>query len=133
MKMAKRSISKPGKSPAEKTSKAKTKPTEVATASKPRAGITHVLAKVQAAAANFGGLTDRDGAYHTFYKSLAGANGGRLTVQQIVDSGRKPNYEGSAKAHDAGVLQRLIKAKLWTGAGTTDNPFRMTTEGASHK
>lgn len=93
--------------------------TPVAAPAKPSANVTRTAATIAAGACNFGGLSDRDAAYVTFYASLAkAAANGVVTLRAIVDSGRKPNYQGSAKPHDAGVIQRLAKASL---VATRDN------------
>ncbi|MET4190735.1 MULTISPECIES: hypothetical protein [unclassified Bradyrhizobium] len=85
------------------------------TVAKPSARITRTAATVAAQRTNFGGLSDRDNAYLTFYASLAkAATDGTVTIAGIVASGRGPDYAGSAKPHDAGVIVRLGKAGLLT-------------------
>lgn len=78
--------------------------------------IARTCATIARNATNFGGtLSDRDHAYITFYASLAAlAADGIVTIRAIADSGRGPAYNGSAKPHDAGVVNRLRKAGLLT-------------------
>lgn len=92
--------------------------TAPATEAKPRANITRTAATIAAQRTNFGDLSDRDNAYLAFYGSLARATGHRTTVAAIVESGKRPDYNGSNKPHDAGVIVRLCKAGL---AVTSDN------------
>lgn len=85
-------------------------PAPEAKAAKPAAHITRTAAAIVRNATNFGNLSDRDAAYITFYSRLAKRNGGAVTLSQIAESGERPNYAGSAKPHDAGVINRLTKA-----------------------
>lgn len=80
------------------------------------APIMRTCATIARNATNFGGtLSDRDHAYIAFFASFAkAAADGIVTVRTIVDSGRVPAYSGSAKPHDAGVVNRLRKAGLLT-------------------
>lgn len=85
----------------------------VTEAAKPSARIARTAATIVRQATNFGGLSDRDTAYLAFYASFAkAASNGVVTLSAIVESGRKPAYNGSAKPHDAGVIVRLTKAGL---------------------
>jgi hypothetical protein len=134
--MSKRKISKPATAkPATAKAAPAAKP-ETTTATAPRvpANITRTIATVERGACNFGGtISDRDNAYFGFYKQLIAANGGKLTVAAIVASGRKPAYNGSAKPHDAGVIQRLGKAGLLAGTGSESAPLTLTARGQSTK
>lgn len=107
---------------------AATKPEAVA---RTPAHITRTIATVARAATNYAELTERDGAYFTFYKRLAAANGGKLTVAAIVASGGKPSYTGSCKPHDAGVIVRLTKAGLLAGTGSDASPISVTKAGST--
>lgn len=99
---------------------------------KPAAHITRTAATVAAQRTNFGGLTDRDAAYLTFYGKLARANGGKLTVAAIAAAGpRNPHYPGSSKAHDAGVIVRFCKAGLCT-TSPDGNELTFTKLATSH-
>jgi hypothetical protein len=80
---------------------------------KPSANITRTAATVARGNTNFAEISDRDNAYFTFYKRLILAAGkAPLTVADIAKHGRNPDYTGSNKAHDAGVIVRLGKAGL---------------------
>lgn len=86
------------------------KPAEPA---KPSANVTRTVATIARGACNFGGLSDRDTAYLAFYAGFAKRNAtGNVTVRAIAEAGTRPAYTGSAKPHDAGVIQRLNKAGL---------------------
>ncbi len=68
-------------------------------------------------ATNFNQYSDRDTAYLAFFGSVMRANGDKATLRQIHDAGKaignrrvNPLYTGSAKATDAGAINRLIKA-----------------------
>lgn len=120
-KPAKRVLAKPGNKPANgKPAKPVTvsakpagKAKPATEAAKPSANVTRTAATIAAQACNFGNLSDRDSAYLTFYAGLAKlAANGVVTLRAIVDSGKRPNYNGSNKPHDAGVVQRLAKAGL---------------------
>lgn len=111
---AKPAAAKPAAKPAI-VAKPAPKPGKLADAAKPSANVTRTAATIAAGACNFGGLSDRDNAYMRFYASLAKrANGGVVTLRGIVDSGKRPDYNGSNKPHDAGVVQRLAKAGIVT-------------------
>jgi hypothetical protein len=60
----------------------------------------------------FKNLSDRDKAYLTFWSDIIDRFGGKATLKQIAESGEYPDYHGSRKPHDAGVVNRLIKAGL---------------------
>lgn len=76
-------------------------------------------AAVIAAATNFGQYSDRDTAYLAFFGSVMRQHGGKATLAQLHNAGKpvtgtsrrlNPHYTGSAKATDAGAINRLIKA-----------------------
>ena len=78
---------------------------------------------VVAAATNFAQYSDRDTAYLAFFGSVMRANGGKATLSQIHFAGKpvtgtsrtlNPLYTGSAKATDAGAINRLAKAGYLT-------------------
>lgn len=122
---------KPGKPSAPVVVKAKpgAKP---ATSAKPAAAIVRTAATIHRGACNFGGLSDRDSAYVTFYSSLAKrAQGGVVTISAIVDSGKRPNWPTSNKPHDAGVIQRLAKAGL-VSLRDNGNAFSFTKAAHTH-
>lgn len=82
-------------------------------AAKPVGSITRTAATIVAARCNFGGLTDRDAAYIAFFASFTKrANKPSVTLAEIRETAARPDYSGSAKAYDAGVIQRLTKAGL---------------------
>lgn len=117
-------LSKPATKPAAKPVTAKpATPAPVAAATpatpaapaKPAAGITRTISTIARGACNFGALSDRDTAYLAFYAGFAKRSAsGRVTVESIAAHGTRPAYTGSAKPHDAGVIQRLAKAGLVT-------------------
>jgi hypothetical protein len=87
-------------------------------------------ATVQRQATNFGSVTDRDAAYRQFFGRVMRANGNAATLAQIDAGGIKrdgksynPDYAGSAKATDAGAINRAIKAGYFTAS---DNGSRLT-------
>lgn len=96
----------------------------------PSRNVTRTAATIAKQLCNFGGLTDRDTAYLSFYASLGKLTGGTVTVRAIAESGRRPDYSGSSKPHDAGVIQRLAKAGLLTvtpdGGSFTFSPAART-------
>lgn len=102
--------------------------------SKPSANVNRTIATIAKQACNFGGtVSDRDSAYIAFYASLARAlPGGVVTIRAIAESGRKPAYNGSAKPHDAGVVQRLHKAGI-VAASPDGSSFTFTKHGQSLK
>lgn len=108
---------------------ATTEPVAVQPAS-PSRNVTRTAATIAKQLCNFGGLTDRDTAYLSFYASLGKLTGGTVTVRAIAESGRRPDYSGSSKPHDAGVIQRLAKAGLLTvtpdGGSFTFSPAART-------
>lgn len=95
-------------------------------------GTARTAATIANAAASFGGvLSDRDQAYIRFYASFAGAKRtGRVTLTELANSGRKPNYAGSNKPHDAGIVTRLSKAGILNvdadGSAFTFTPHALT-------
>jgi hypothetical protein len=96
-------------------------------------GTARTAATVARNATNFGGtLSDRDHAYIAFYASLAGAVGATVTLADIANCGRGPAYGGSAKPHDAGVINRLRKAGLLT-VESDGSSFAFTPAAASLK
>lgn len=111
-----------------KAKPAKAKPTpeqiaakaaETATAITSR-GLARDAATVVAQRTNFDQYSDRDTAYLTFFGAVMRANNGTATLAQIHEAGKptdprgikrvNPHYIGSAKATDAGAINRLIKA-----------------------
>lgn len=88
----------------------------------PTFGVNATAKRIDIGAANFGGtLSDRDNAYLSHYGKLCRTLGKRtLTLTDIATNSPKAasgkpvisGYSGSAKAHDAGVVQRLAKAGL---------------------
>lgn len=83
---------------------------------------TRDAATVAAQRTNFGQYSDRDSAYLAFFGSVMRAHGDSATLAQIhaagTDAGagkrRNPRYTGSAKATDAGAINRLVKAGFIT-------------------
>lgn len=133
--MAKRQINVPNKSGEPKAPKAPKKvaaaavpvqvpaPTVTPEVAKVPAGVNRTAATIAKGATNFGGtVSDRDEAYLVFWASLAKKQGGSVTVADIAKSGRRPNYDGSNKPHDAGVAVRLQKAGL---LGIEDNGHKL--------
>jgi hypothetical protein len=99
---------------------------------KPSAKITRTAATVAAQATNFAVLSDRDTAYLAFYSKLVKrADGARITLADIAGSGERPNYAGSNKPHDAGVIVRLTKAGLLQTA-TDGHGFTVSERGRTH-
>jgi hypothetical protein len=101
---------------------------------KPSRDITRTAATIAANATNFGGvLSDRDTAYIAFFASFAKAHPSKpVTVAELATSGRTPAYNGSAKPHDAGVVNRLAKAGLITKA-SDGSSFTFTKAGTTTK
>lgn len=86
-------------------------------APKTPANVTRTIATIAKRATNFGGLSDRDNAYLAFFASFAKRDG-NVTIATLAASGDKPNVPGSsAKPHDAGAVNRLVRAGLITEAG----------------
>lgn len=78
---------------------------------KPAIRVERTAATIVAQRTNFGELSDRDGAYMRFFATFAkAARNGVVTLAAIVESGKRPAYNGSNKPHDAGVVNRLVKA-----------------------
>lgn len=84
-------------------------------------GLARDAATVIAQRTNFDQYSDRDTAYLRFFGGVMRANGGKATLAQIHAAGKltgdakrdrrvNPHYVGSAKATDAGAINRLIKA-----------------------
>ena len=127
------------KATAKATGKAKRKPVakpDAAQAAKAQAdaqaaitsrGLARDASTVQAGATNFHQYSDRDTAYLSFFGGVMRANGGKATLAQIHAAGKpvpgkparttNPRYTGSAKATDAGAINRLIKAGYITASG----------------
>jgi hypothetical protein len=104
---------------------------ETPKAAKPSGGIVRTAATVVKQLTNFGSLSDRDTAYLAFYASLAkAASDGAVTLAGIVQSGRRPEYAGSNKPHDAGVIVRLTKAGL-IAPNADGHSFTFTATGKS--
>lgn len=99
-------------------SKPATAAAPVSTAAKPVRGVARTCSTIARDATNYGGsLSDRDNAYLAFYAGFAKrASNGIVTVADIAtrfrDLGAKPDYIGSCKPHDAGVIVRLTKAGI---------------------
>ena len=87
-------------------------------------GLARDASTVTRGATNFEQYSDRDTAYLTFFGNVMRRNGGSATLAQIHEAGtdaggnkrRNPNYNGSAKATDAGAINRLIKAGYITAS-----------------
>lgn len=85
-------------------------------------GLARDAATVSRNATNFDQSSDRDTAYLLFFGRVMRANGGKATLAQIHAAGQavagdksgkrrvNPHYTGSAKATDAGAINRLRKA-----------------------
>ena len=81
-------------------------------------GLARDAATVVAQRTNFAQYSDRDTAYLAFFGSVMRLNGNTATLALIHESGTaagngkrsNPYYTGSAKATDAGAINRLIKA-----------------------
>ena len=87
-------------------------------------------ATVERAATNFGTVSDRDAAYRLFFGGVMRAHNDTATLAQIhaagLASGNKriyPHYTGSAKATDAGAINRAVKAGYFT---VSENGNRLT-------
>lgn len=103
-------------------------------------GLARDAATVKAQATNFDQYSDRDTAYLRFFGTVMRKNSGKATLAQIHDAGKpvpgKPNkttnpyYTGSAKATDAGAINRLIKAGYIT-ASADGNTLTATDAGKS--
>lgn len=103
--------------------------TETPAVSTPSANISRTERTIAKLATNFGGLSDRDNAYIAFFARIAKrAASGIVTVRDIVADGGRPDYAGSSKPHDAGVIVRLNKAGVL--ASTADGAsFAFTNSG----
>lgn len=128
------------------TRKAKPKPDAKALAAKAaeRAaqitsrGLARDAATVKAQATNFDQYSDRDTAYLRFFGSVMRKHAGKATLAQIHDAGKpvagkpnkttNPHYAGSAKATDAGAINRLVKAGYIT-ASADGNTLTATDTG----
>jgi hypothetical protein len=94
---------------------------------------TRDAATVAAQATHFSQYSDRDSAYLAFFGSVMRGNSDSATLAQIHNAGqpvtgkphmrRNPFYTGSAKATDAGAINRLVKAGYFT---ISDNGNRLT-------
>lgn len=119
-KLATRVANKPAPAPAKQAAAPAPAPAVAAAPAtepaKPSANVTRTIATVAKRATNFNGLSDRDTAYLAFYAGFAKRDNGTVTVRAIAESGLRPNYNGSSKPHDAGVIVRLTKAGLITEA-----------------
>jgi hypothetical protein len=90
-------------------------------------------ATVTAMRTNFAQYSDRDSAYLAFFGSVMRGAGHSATLAEIHKAGipapgksdrrANPFYTGSAKATDAGAINRLVKAGYFTA---TDNGNRLT-------
>lgn len=106
--------------------------TVVPAVAKPSANITRTAATVVRSATNFATLSDRDSAYLAFYAGIAKAAVlGNVTLGNIVLAGTRPNYLGSNKPHDAGVIVRLTKAGL-IAPNADGHSFSFTATGKTH-
>lgn len=106
--------------------------TEAPVAAKPSGSITRTAATIVRGLCNFGGLTDRDAAYITFFATFCKRpDMPTVTLAEIRETTARPDYAGSAKAYDAGVIQRLTKAGLLkhTADGTA---FEFTDAAKTH-
>jgi len=133
--MAQRKINVPATgavaSVAAKSAKAAVAPKpEKAKVAKPIAGITRTAATIAAGRAAFGSLSDRDNVYLGFFAKHANANGGKVTLTQLVQSGERPNTT-SNKPNDAGVAIRLAKAGLIAYDHATQS-ISLTKTAATH-
>lgn len=114
--------------PARKPRNVKAKPVAKPDAGKPDAdaiaaitsrGLARDAVTVARNATNFETSSDRDTAYMLFFGRVMRANNGTATLAQIHAAGApssdgkrrsNPHYNGSAKATDAGAINRLRKA-----------------------
>lgn len=120
-KAAKPETAKPA--PRKRTTKAKAAKSDANEAEKTAAIVSRGLARdaatITRGATNFAQSSDRDTAYLLFFGRVMRANGHKATLAQIHESGtdaggnkrRNPHYRnGSAKATDAGAINRLANA-----------------------
>ena len=101
-------------------------------------GLARDAATVVAQATNFDQYSDRDTAYLRFFGAVMRTNNGTATLAQIHAAGKpvpgkanrttNPHYTGSAKATDAGAINRLIKAGYIT-ASADGNKLTVTDAG----
>lgn len=99
-------------------------------------GLARDAATVTAQATNFDQYSDRDTAYLRFFGGVMRQHNGSATLGQIHDAGKavsktrrvNPHYTGSAKATDAGAINRLIKAGYIT-ASADGNKLTVTDAG----
>lgn len=110
---------------------AKPATTEAPAAAKPVRGVNATARTIAAAATHFGGLSDRDTAYLTFYAGIAKRGNGTVTVRDLATSEARPAYNGSNKPHDAGVIVRLTKAGL-LNPSADGHSFTFTTAALTH-
>ena len=112
-----------------KPSKAKAKPATVAKPATESAPVRVYKAErdsatIRASATAFAEYSDRDTAYLVFFGLAMRSRGNTATLAEIHASGkptgngraRNPFYTGSAKATDAGAINRLIKAGYITAS-----------------
>lgn len=72
--------------------------------------IARTAATVAALRTHYGAESNRDHAYILLFGDTADANGGTITLAALAAYGTNPYYTGSAKPHDAGAINRAIKA-----------------------
>lgn len=129
---------KPTPKPTPKAQADKTAETQAAITSR---GLARDAATVIAQATNFKQYSDRDTAYLTFFGGVMRKNSGQASLKQIHDTGKpvpgkphrttNPHYTGSAKATDAGAINRLIKAGYIT-ASTCGNKLTATAKAKTN-
>lgn len=107
-------------------------------------GLARDASTVVAGATNFNQYSDRDTAYLAFFGETMRAHNGKATLAQIHASGQpvpgkpgravNPRYAGSAKATDAGAINRLIKAGYITASacGNTLTATERATASAAY-
>ncbi len=105
---------------------------DAAPVAKPSGNVTRTARTIAAQATNFGGLSDRDNAYLAFFAGFAKRTGGRVAIADVHASGLLPDYSGSRKPHDAGVIVRLTKAGLVSPA-SDGTSFTFTELGKASK
>jgi hypothetical protein len=94
---------------------------------------TRDAATVAAQATNFAQYSDRDSAYLAFFGGVMRGANNSATLAQLHNAGKpvtgkphkrsNPFYTGSAKATDAGAINRLVKAGYFV---ISDNGNRLT-------
>lgn len=102
-------------------------------------GLARDASTVSRNATHFEQYSDRDTAYLRFFGTVMRANNGTATLAQIHAAGkavgnkrRNPFYAGSAKATDAGAINRLRKAGYITVSADGDT-LTITEAGKSQK